>query len=573
MRKHWACALGGSLLVLGGCMELFPIDPYEEESVTNDGSGAQASGGTGEGGAGGDSGKGPSCESYRDCLEWSLDAPVACIEDHCALLRSDECKGVVGQWDDDDAVLIGAFASFGGKPLEQSQAYLHYRLVLDSFENNQWPRRDNKSYPVAMVLCDSTSSTDSEENFANIHAGAEHLIDDLKVPGVISFLLPTELGKIFEEFVSEPENPVLFLNPGGGTKSLVDLNWDQRLWHTLGQPSDYVPAFVAAMKEADSLAKERWSDVTETRIALVYDSDGVDEAFRGRLTENEAFKAFTDPKAELAETSYRAFSLSEGISDASAAILDYEPHIVLSLVGNQVKPFVEQLETAWTVVKGTTTLNGPMITKLPYFVFSPTAIFNTGLFEHFKLLNQRIGPVISTFTMNRYIAVGAKSPSGDGLAAYQQDWGEAHAAIQATQENVFDAAYAMIYAVQAAGPPSDLSRLDLRDGFLRLLGREGDTEVLVGRDHLADSLFQLANPNVETFRFVGAMGPARYDSITGVQPAEPVISCVREVNLNWRFADPTHELDDTGALTPLDEATPFAFHRECFGEDLEPVSP
>ncbi len=514
-------------------------------------------------------GQAPACESYKDCTVWSEEQPVACIEKQCTFLTSEHCQAVIGRWRDDTAVRIGAFGSFAGN-VENSLTYLHYRLAIDSFQNSQWPRRDGTSYPIAMILCDSATSTDAEENFEGIRAGAEHLIEDLKVPGVIAFLLPTDLGEIFEEFVSKPKKPVLFLNPGGGTKSLVALNWDQRLWHTLGQPSDYVPAFVAAMKEVDSLAKARWPDVTETRIALVYDADGVDEAFRLRLTENEDFIAFTSPKKELAEPTYRAFSLAAGTASTAAAILDYEPHVVISLVGNEVAPFMEQLEVPWIRDEEAGVLDGPMITKLPYFVFSPTAIYNLALREHFDFIDYNAS-LVSTFTMDRYIAVGAKSPTGAGRSAYQTDWSEAHPGTQATFENVFDAVYLMVYALQAAGPPTDLSTLDLQKGFLRLLGQEGDPEILVGRAHLAESLFQLANPNVERFRFVGAMGPARYDSLTGVQPAEPVISCVREQSQVWKFAEPTHGIDDAGGLVSLAGASELTFHEECFGAPLAPV--
>lgn len=553
-----------SCLLLPACTALFPIEPYEEDSPAENKGPNQEAQGDGDETA-------EECQSYEDCLPWSNDAPVACVESQCTLLRNENCSGVLGDWRSDDAVILGSFSAYN-ENAEDSIAYLNFKLALDGFKSNSWPSADGISRPVALVMCNSTSELDAEDNRQAIREGADHLINTLNVPAVIPFLLPTELAEIFQEYVSGPKKPVLFLNPGAATSTLIDKNWKNLLWHVLGEPGDYVPSYIATVEEMHTLALERWGEETEVRIAVVYDSDGVDEAYRQALTKSDDFQNYVADKAANSPPLYREFSLAGGLTEVAQEVLAYQPHILLSLLGNEVGNFTSQLESSWATHEESGKPDSLAIRALPYFAFSPTAAGNAKLASHFSEL-WSFARTSEALTMSRYATVNALPPDSAGLRAYQKEWAAAHPTLAANQENLFDAIYSLLYAIQAAGAPANISGEQIRDGFLRMLGDSEDAEVIVGRDHVGDSLHALSQASVDSFRFTGAMGSQDYSPLTGVQRVRTVVTCLRPVaEALFEFANPTH-IEEEGVLVALDESSVNGFHRECFGDFLAPATP
>src|SRR5690606_23719140 len=156
----------------------------------------------GSGGGGGSSGSG-GCTSNKDCLgEETIIDPSVCIEGACVDLTTDECPVVVPL--DPKAlrenlitgspIVFGAFAPLGSD--QTGVELLNYDLAFTEFKStvNGLPAVGaGGRRPLVGVVCEAMT----EGDIGVIDRGMEHLVDALRVPGIIGGLYPEELQHAF----------------------------------------------------------------------------------------------------------------------------------------------------------------------------------------------------------------------------------------------------------------------------------------------------------------------------------------------------------------------------------------
>ena len=321
-------------------------------------SGAATGGSSGSAGSGGDAGE---CSTNAECAS-DVTGPGRCHDGTCVPLRSNDCFLVEGNPNDDDAVFLGAFASFYAE--SPSEGLTVYPLTLAVEELNQ-PTDDRapglNGAEIALVVCDNS-------NAAAIDRAMTHLVDEVGVPAVLATLKPADLGRAF---AAHPD--VLFLSPVGRTKNVDLLNAEldvPLVWNLLGRPSDYTNVYVRLLGLVEDYvrAKNQYADTDPVRVALVVDDAEVDAANAELGEILEASLRFNGESPAVNGDNFRLVPMTRDttIAEAVEELWNFVPDIVISASGSE---FTKSEGVLWSLE------NEWVSSPRPFYVLSP---YNAG---------------------------------------------------------------------------------------------------------------------------------------------------------------------------------------------------
>lgn len=275
-------------------------------------------------GCGGDDGE---CSSNADCA--SLGA-YTCRKatGQCVALTDDRCTTVHGDYQNDEALLVGSIlpttgaSSASGLPVEHA-----ITLALDELASAGGPARR----PIALLGC-----SDNDDGDAAV-AAARHLVDDVGVPAIIGGAYSGVTLKIATE-VTIPAGVLLF-SPSATSVNITDLADQGLVWRA--SPSDtaqalaiaaYVPAIEQRVRADLALGQ-----TDKIKVAVVHKGDAYGKDLAGLLEQALVINGLPAGSAEN-QQSYLRVNYGDPADpggsptkfpETVSAVLAFEPHITL----------------------------------------------------------------------------------------------------------------------------------------------------------------------------------------------------------------------------------------------------
>jgi hypothetical protein len=534
--------------------------------------GTSGKGGSGTGNTGNDAGaagveQAPECTTHKDCFTLYPDDsdanPRACIEGKCVPLKSEDCPAVLplsdnGVWNalkSYDAIILGAFAPINGVSLDTIGR--NYDLAADELwtEVKGVFAGSSSRHPLVFVVCNNY--------YDGVQAGllppARHLMEDLRVPGVVSALYLQDQRYVWEN-VAKP-NGTFMMMPLYSDQSLIDEPDDGLIWHMLSGANalsvSYQPLVdmtVDHLKMAGALG-----GAEPVKIAHV---EATDEPFlndtAAYIDENLQFNGqSTSANLNAEPPLYDPISIQSSYSaptdpqDAAiASILDFKPHIVIgTTVSEMLIKIIPGVESGWDDAAPDQTRPFYILGALDYNdPQMPTLIKN----DHSISAGQ---PAL----YKRILGLNWPSAVDQSVnQAYQDRWIKKYHSSLPGYENFYDPVYYLMYGVAAAQVP--LTGSSIASGMLRVISTATGTPVVdVGPGDDMDTYITALNQSKkQKIELVGAMGPPTWDPY-GARNDPASVWCVNP--LGTYYPDQLrYDAGPPGTLTgKVDPSTCFTF--------------
>jgi hypothetical protein len=493
----WVTA--GIGLLVTGCSFLFDLDANQcsvdadcqklegELSACNAGlcvakSGSAGSGGSSTAGAAsvdaGAAGIGETgCKSNAECLDENAGRPYVCQAGECVGLITDECPFVIGE-DNLRAqapIIFGAY-TMAPDSVDWSVASRNIDLVVSELTSKVTGLPGgpgNSKRTVAFVVCNSSFPEVAPGTIEPFEPSLAHLVDTLHVPGILSGLSARDLQAVFAQRLNAAGTFVV--SPYEQDSELAAFSDGGRLWHLLGATSDLAPAFGALLTRteqylrADPNAFLNLETDDKLRVAIVTANIARETDVRDALVELPELDAF---RVEHFAIESALLTSSPDTASVAGELLEYAPNIIVALAGSEfIQGVFPVLEAGTTWGKPSTSTFGQ---SRPMYVLGAAMAPETWFRYSTK---QSDGGGYETL-LDRIVGVAyASAEDTELLDSYTTRLISANKALPDPQvllgsENVYDAAYLLVYAAAAAGEVPELNGTEMARGMRHLLAGE-----------------------------------------------------------------------------------------------------
>lgn len=508
-------------------------------SVTAGRGGSSAQGGSTTGGKGGKGGTGsgatagttatagmggepfvPECDTHVDCYnadkgDFAIN-PKACVNQQCIPLKTDECPLVLplseeGTWNmlrSSDAIILGGFAQVltGGVA---SNYIRNYDLALSELEDQTGGVYAGSStrHKVMMVVCHPYYEVQSD-----LLVPAKHLIEDLQVKGIVAQMLTEDQEYVFDALGTKDKNNVFFMMTRYSDEQLNSLDDDGLVWHMLsGAPAlstAIQPMLDSIQTHLRNLGTVGTSE--DLRVTLI---KAPDERFLNDMgnyvTQNIVFNG--DVGLNQTPDAYQSLTTKTWLDDPNWSQADlvqsvemFKPHVIISAAMNEMqRNIMPLLESTWD---GATSDQ-----DRPFYLLSPFNYADSSLTT--LVQNDATDPNGSTMKgkvplHQRILGFNWSAALDDTLyKGYQLRFQEAYNVPPVPQENYYDGAYYLMYAVAASRLP--LSGTRIAESMLRVI--DGSTQVPVGPGSAMSSAINGFRDSNYKIELIGAGGPPTWD--------------------------------------------------------------
>lgn len=470
--------------------------------------------GSGTGGSGGSGGMDQGeCSKTRDCTENPEKfGPHVCLDRECVPLTNTACPVLypsdqASQQNllrkDSEPIILGGFI-----PLTvtlETRYSINYDLAFSEFneETQGVVGADGRRRAILQVVCD-----DPVGDQAKIEASLDHLVDTLKVPGIVAAMSIDDLAYAFE-YKRQVEHPPFYMSSLEGDPLLTTIQDGGLMWHVLPTGEQLsVPYKPLLTRVLDALELEE-----PARVALITDPDipVLTQMTATILDETDGKGIEFNGKTALTngEETFRSFAIrnsvpATAVADVVAELHEFKPHVIIS---NTTTAFFTQiyepLEKDW--LAKTDNMSRPFYFMSPYHYNTPQ-------------LQSKISSIRARFA-------GANATVGDPrlVRAYFGRLDAAYGNLaEPGFENFYDAPYYTMYAVaKAARDRDNFYGEHLADAMSDLIER-GAREWNVGPGNIGKTLQDLASGPI---RLNGLLGPPDWDPSTGARTTPGSIWC------------------------------------------------
>jgi hypothetical protein len=528
-----AVALAASMLLASasGCLVIFPLDDRPTPGPRGGQAGVSVapSGGAagepahGEGGAAGQQSSlagqpsSGSCKTDADCIASKGNGGEAyrCrSSDHtCVMAKSETCPVIRGSFDNPNAIYIGAFATLDAVDPGSSPIVLAQQLALEELSgdgNRGLPGGPSGARrPLVMVVCDNSDEL--------VDAGVTHLIDDLDVPAILATLKP---GALLRSFDNHRPSHVFYLSPVSVSGTIADLKDDSLVWNLLGQPSDFVPAYVNLLNRTEKYLHDAGTVAAGDgiRVALVTTKDAFDAELATVL---EPALTFNGASIDDNLGKFKGVTLDRADPNLQDEIFDlirFRPHVIVSAASEVMTMpggVLGTMEKYWE----SPTIDGYTQPR-PTYLLSP---YNAGdLANVGSLIKDTFNSGRDPLPERRFFGLSVASADDSTLLnGFTSRLGIRFKAPNGETNNYYDAFYYLAYAMYGAGTDTPLTGSSIASGMKRLLSGKSYP---VGPNSIDPIFSALSGPD-STITLETTLGPPAFDDTTGVRPVDSSFFC------------------------------------------------
>jgi hypothetical protein len=494
-------------------------------------------GGTGgtTGGTSGDAGMAgappaPECATNGDCYnlhktEFKTN-PYACVTGQCVPLMTDECPIVlpiseVGTWQSllsKDPIMLGGFG-YINRPGLYSTATRNYDLALDEMNTatNGVYAGSSARHKMVMVVCDSHVPAPK-----TVDIPAQHLINDLKIKGIVSELDASDQLTVFENY-GQP-NDVFFIMPPYPDHRLINLADDGLVWNMLSGADQLSVSFQPLIEMTETHLRHLGSIPAGTnnmKVALIVGQDQVFlQDMADYITNNVTFNGATAGDNGMA--TFQSFGItsyytnpSEDYSDTVQKIVQFAPHVIIGATTDEaVRSIIPLIENDWDAAN--------VGQNRPFYILSPLDYNINGMTTLIS------GSDSSTMNMGVALferVIGLNWPAAVDQTiynAYQDRFRTKYSYPAPFYDNYYDAGWFLLYGVAASAQP--VRGAAIRDGLIRVT--TGSTEIPVGPDNALSAVNTLKDGGAK-IKVIGAGGPPNWDT-KGSRDDAGTVWCVNQ---------------------------------------------
>jgi hypothetical protein len=506
-------------------------------SDASGGSGGTNTGGTssseaGQAGAGGDAEA--ECTTNGECIDANFGQPFACVSGKCVSLATKECPLVIGA-DNLRApapIIYGAY-TVAPDGVSRSVVSRNVDLVISEITTKVTGLRggpNGSRRTLAVVVCNSYYPDVPPGTIDAFEPSLNHLVDELKVPGIVSALSAKDLEAVFSQRLNQAGTFVI--SPFEEDSELAAISDGGRLWHLLGATSDLAPTFGPLLKRTETYLRRDESFLNlpapgaKLRVALVAANIARELDVRDAILD---LPALGDFEVEQFQVDSALLTASPDVGQLATDLLDFAPHIIVALAGSEfIEGVFPVLETGNTWSNATSTQQRPM-----YVLGSSMAPETWALYSGseasggFKTL------------MNRIVGVAYASAEDPKLRQnYESRLLSANSDLKDPtvllgSESVYDATYLMVYATAAAGEVPALTGKELALGMRRLLN---GTSYDVGPTPISNVLTALSNG--EDLGLNLTLGPPDWNAANGTRKGIGSVYCLNDASPGYEQTFP-----------------------------------
>ncbi|HEY2515392.1 MAG TPA: hypothetical protein VGI39_31205 [Polyangiaceae bacterium] len=568
VRIHSALSAIALLSLCGGCTALLHLDDTQchtnadceargpafqgmvclatscvQPSVVSSGDGglpspSNSSGGMDAGTGGSDTGAPDSadaggCVSNTQCVADNLGEPYACLKkgDPCVALKTEECPIVMGNYNDDNALYVGAFLNLpAASPLSQMSA-LNVQLAVNEINGSVGGLPGGplgKLRPLATVACRNDPTL--------LDAAAAHLMNDVHAPGVIANLASADLKNFFVNYALP--NSAFVINPGFADNTLTSLTTAGLLWHVIGDIRDVAPAYRPLVTRTETYLRAGGA-TGDLKVAMLVTNRYAEQSIADTVTPLLQWngKSVTDNGSNFFTTSVPSLTDTPNAdySTINSSIVSFQPDIIISIAREElVYKIMPVVEASW-----------PAGARRPMYIL-PNAV--SGNLDLLKYLG--IDDTNDSSETKRTRQVGVAPASALDTTMYDQFMIRFRTANPQFQnaggfENFYDSAYLLAYAMYGAGSVPALTGPDIARGMQKTV--TGSTVVDIGPTHLADGFAALAAGG--SISMNGTMGPSSdFDPGVGARRGNGSVYCVNRASGALSFLYDVLRYDTTNAV-------------------------
>jgi hypothetical protein len=498
------------------------------------------------------------CDTNANCLDEDPNTPRACIELEpgrtssrtCVELTSPDCPRMLPTGDGANgelwrqklrlpgSIVIGAFGFLPAAGY--SKFTRNYDLALTELENfaGGVVGRNGTTRPIVAVVCNNTYMGDQAPLLENVR----HLVDDVRVPAIISSMNSAELQDAFSQTQQSEVNPdVLFVSPNSSTEGVADLQDNNLVWNILTNGEQVAIPYASLLtRTIDYLRAEREIPAGEIiKVAVVFANDqrlliDIKAALRDLLHFNEM-----DYDANLSEGYLAEIQVTSSYEDEFAPltdqidrILEFAPHVIIEVGANELFSTLipgpggsgTGIEDRWEMEVGPDQPR-PFYLLSPYHYLVaddlPLVISRYAAPDPISLrmagVNYAAAPEEFRYVTDAWLGAYANMfPDDPGTPTVDESDTTGY-------ENYYDAPWYVFGAIAATTGRTDaFTGLDLAQGMLRLQNPNG-TEYTVGGADIQDVVDDLADG--DSIEYIGTMGLPTFDS-SGARTGSGSVWCV-----------------------------------------------
>ena len=499
----------GSIAVISGCSSLLDFGAYS----------VATSGGVDAGpDVAAEAAPTKECTKNADCTPQGDFTVCRKADNKCVKLLSPDCPQVLGDWKNDDAVVLGSILPIvgadkaGGIPLLNSIS-----VAMDEFKSgaNGLPPAAGATNrrPIAMIAC-SESSEDPNDDGAPTRS-AKHLVDEVQVPAIIGASYSGNTQAVAA--VTVPKG-VLIMSPTATSVAITDLPDNGLVWRT--SPSDIIQAkaLVGVMPQIEA----------STRVRLALGADPVAAPLRVLILNKGDSYGKGLASALQTSLSFNGKSAVDNLTGGTLSVIDYgDPDTATPDYAATLQTINTSLAAAAPHVVfllGTNEVVGELLVKLEALTW-PGGKKPTYLFPDGGLIPELWAAVGTTTDLRKRIFGSAP---GTNNAIYQLFKGRYAAAIKdGTTADVggtaasYDALYLLAYAI-AAISDKPLTGANINEGLKRLVPPGTDSQPGLSNINTAFGILS-SGKNLD---YSGASGPLTFDVVKGEAPSDIQIWCL-----------------------------------------------
>jgi len=468
------------------------------------------------------------CTTNADCIDAHEGGPYICRQNACVSLTSDECPFVVAGPEESPTeyltkpgkpIVFGAYVPIDASNPEGHPYTLNYKFALEEFMQGTLGGVGSPARPFVMVLCQSTKP--------DLKASVSHLVDTVRVPAILTTLPSSDMKTVFDE-VSASGKKVFLLGALEADSALAAAEDQGRMWHMLGPATDLIPAYVPLLGLAETYVhrfiKQDDSAPTPLKVAVVY-SDLTYSIDMANALQSKAVINGHPLNAKENKDYYQRFQVQVTGADGpnvSSVVTSLSPSgsadIIVSLGGaefiSSILPKIQESRSS--------------VLASPFYVLSPRNAFDRNLTAGSFFLGTgrtyldkvtvgvNYASVEDSSLYDQYLqAIKGRYPGQDGLES---------------RENLYDAAYFMLYSLAAASFASgdDFDGDDVVNGMKALV--DGSTPATVGPGDNGE-MFSKVLTTLKTggkVALTGTLGPPDFNPLTGARNSPGSVWCINQ---------------------------------------------